>query len=76
MQIEKLVDELQLKGSQETFATMTKDAEGQFKSANLANGLAQMMPLIRKPMLGKLCLVLALQFALIGGLVYKIDWKL
>lgn len=62
-----LVDERQLKGETEKIATMEKDAEGNFKNANLSNGLLQMLPLLRKPLLGKLCLVLALQFCLIGG---------
>lgn len=65
-----LVDERQLKGETEKIATMKKDAEGHYKNANLSNGLLQMLPLIRKPLLGKLCLVLVLQFCLLGGWVH------
>lgn len=68
-----LVDERQLKGETETIATMTKDAEGHFENANLSNGLLQMLPLLRKPLLGNLCLVLALQFCLLGGWVRIVD---
>lgn len=71
LQIQNLIEELLIKDEDPMIKsngkTMRIDADGKLKSANLFNGLSQMMPLFKKPLVNYFLLVLALQFCVLGG---------
>lgn len=69
LQVKKLVNEPQElakeNASTKTHKCTSDDVEA--NETNLMNGLSQMLPLLRKPLLGKCLLVLTIQFCALLG---------